>query len=76
MVEYGAGRVFAIEVETTSAPGRDDARHLAWLLDAIGDRFIGGAVPQTCGAGTFELGDKIVAAPIACLWTHIGMASP
>jgi hypothetical protein len=68
VVEYGAGRVFAIEIKATSAPGRDDARHLGWLRDAIGDRFLGGAVLH-CGPRTFELGDKIVAAPIACLWT-------
>lgn len=68
IVEYGGGRLFGFEIKATSAPGRDDARHLAWLRDALGDRFIGGAVLHT-GPRAFMLEDRIVAAPIASLWT-------
>jgi hypothetical protein len=67
IVEYGAGRVFGFEVKATSAPGRDEARHLAWLRDALGDRFIGGAVLHT-GPRAFMVEDRIVAAPISSLW--------
>lgn len=68
IVEYGGGRVFAIEIKAGSAPTRDDARHLAWLRTELGDRFIGGAVLHT-GPRAFRLGDDIVAAPIAALWS-------
>lgn len=67
VVEYGAGRVFAIEIKATAAPGRDDARHLVWMRDALGDRFLGGAVLH-CGPRSFDLDDRIIASPIACLW--------
>lgn len=68
IVEYGGGRVFGFEVKATSAPKRDDARHLAWLRDELGDRFIGGAVLHT-GPRAFILDESIVAAPISSLWS-------
>lgn len=68
VVEYGGGRVFGFEVKIDSAPGRHDARHLVWLRDALGDRFVGGAVLHT-GARAFMLDDRIVAAPISSLWS-------
>lgn len=67
IVEYGGGRVFAIEIKAGNAPTRDDARHLAWLQTELGDRFIGGAVLHT-GPHAFALGQNIAAAPIAALW--------
>lgn len=67
VIEYGGGRVFGIEVKATSAPDRSDARHLVWLRDELGDRFLGGAVLHT-GPRAFSLGAGIVAAPIASLW--------
>lgn len=67
IIEYGGGRIFAFEIKITSAPQRADARHLAWLRDELGDRFLGGAVLHT-GPVPFILDDRIVAAPIATLW--------
>jgi predicted AAA+ superfamily ATPase len=68
VVEYGGGRVFAIEIKAGSAPTRDDARHLMWLRTELGDRFIGGAVLHT-GPRPFRLADDIAAVPIARLWS-------
>lgn len=68
IVEYGGGRVFALEIKATSAPTSRDARHLAWLRAELGDRFIGGAVLHT-GPRAFRLGDDIAAVPIAMLWS-------
>jgi predicted AAA+ superfamily ATPase len=68
IVEYGGGRVFAFEIKASSAPTRDDARHLAWLRTELGDCFIGGAVLHT-GPRAFQLGDDIAAVPIATLWS-------
>jgi hypothetical protein len=67
VVEYGGGRILGLEVKATS-PKSDDARHLAWLRDELGDRFLGGIVLHT-GSRPFPLGDCIVAAPISSLWS-------
>lgn len=67
LVEYGGGRIFCFEIKSTRAPQHDDAKHLMWIRDSLGDRFLGGAVLHT-GPRAFLLDDKIVAAPIAALW--------
>lgn len=67
LAELGGKGVIAIEVKATAAPGARDVRHLAWLRDRLGDRFLAGIVFHT-GPGSFELGRRIQAAPIAALW--------
>jgi predicted AAA+ superfamily ATPase len=67
LAELTANRVVAVEVKATSAPTSDDARHLAWLRDEIGDRFLAGAVLHT-GPRPFSLGDRLLAVPICALW--------
>ncbi|MGB7962879.1 MAG: DUF4143 domain-containing protein [Propionicimonas sp.] len=67
VVEYGGGRVAGIEIKATASPDAHDARHLAWLRDHLGDRFILGVVLHT-GPLDFELGERIIAAPISTLW--------
>jgi predicted AAA+ superfamily ATPase len=67
VAELAGDRVIGIEIKASSAPTRDDARHLAWLRDELGDRFVGGAVLHT-GPRVFQLGDRITAAPISVLW--------
>jgi hypothetical protein len=67
LIEYGAGRVFVFEVKAASAPKRDDARHLIWLRDQLGEQFLGGALLHT-GPRAFELDERIIAAPLAALW--------
>lgn len=67
VLEYGGGKIAAIEIKATAAPSRHDARHLAWLREELGDRFVAGLVLHT-GPQAFELGDRIVAAPISTLW--------
>jgi len=68
IAELGAQRLIALEVKATAAPASDDARHLAWLRGLLGDRFIHGIVFHT-GPRTYELGDRITAAPICILWS-------
>lgn len=68
VVEYGGGRIFGIEIKATSAPKHEDARHLVWLREELGDRFLGGMVLHT-GPRAFLLGEKIVAAPISSTWS-------
>jgi hypothetical protein len=66
--ELGGQRLIAIQIKATAAPdARDDAKHLVWLRDELGDRFVAGVVFHT-GPRVYELTDKIVAAPISALW--------
>ncbi len=67
VVEYGGSGVVAVEIKASAAPGRDDARHLAWLRDQLGKDFLAGVVFHT-GPRAFELDDRIRVLPICALW--------
>jgi predicted AAA+ superfamily ATPase len=67
LAELGGGPVVAFEVKADSAPGKGAARHLSWLKDHLGDRFLHGVVFHT-GPASFALGDSITALPICTLW--------
>lgn len=67
VIELGGSQVAGIEIKSTAAPGRTDARHLEWLRDELGDRFVCGVVLHT-GPRAFELADRVIAAPISTLW--------
>ena len=67
IAELGGGRIIGVEIKASGKVGRSDARHLVWLSKAMEDRFAAGAVLHT-GHDTFELADRIVAAPISTLW--------
>lgn len=66
--ELAGGRLVGIEVKAGSAARPEDARHLAWLRDEVGDRFAAGVVLHT-GSRVYPLGERIIAAPIATLWS-------
>jgi predicted AAA+ superfamily ATPase len=67
LFELGGFRVIAVEVKAASAPDPAAARHLEWLRHELGDRFVRGVVLHT-GPREYQLGDRIVAAPISTLW--------
>jgi predicted AAA+ superfamily ATPase len=67
IAELSAGDVVAIEIKSAAAPKRSDARHLEWLRDRLGERFLAGAVLHT-GPRPFRLSERIFALPIATLW--------
>ena len=69
LLEFGGDRVIGIEVKAGAAPTAGDAKHLAWLRDELGDRFLAGVVLHT-GPRVYSLGERIVAAPISTLWTE------
>lgn len=71
VVEMGGGRVIGIEVKAAAAPKLETARHLAWLRDSLGDRFVAGVVLHT-GSRTWSLGERITAAPISSIWAEPG----
>jgi hypothetical protein len=67
VAELSGERVLAFEVKASSAVTASDARHLAWMRDQFGDRFIGGVVFHT-GPHVFPLGNRITALPIRAIW--------
>jgi uncharacterized protein len=74
IAEAPDGRLVAIEVKATSAPGQSDARHLLWLRDAVPDHFVAGIVLHT-GPRPFALAERIYAIPIAAIWGPRGEPS-
>lgn len=68
LLDLGGGRVVAIEVKASSAPSRADARHLVWLRDQLGERFVRGVVLHT-GPHPFALAERIWALPVCAMWT-------
>ncbi|MFO0873649.1 MAG: DUF4143 domain-containing protein [Phycisphaerales bacterium] len=67
IAEFGAGSIIAFEVKADAAPDAHAARHLAWLRDRLGKRFVAGIVLHT-GPSSFTIGDRLFAAPISTLW--------
>jgi len=67
LAESAGHRIVAIEVKASAAPTLRDARHLSWLQETLGDRFVAGAVLHT-GPAAYELAQGIVALPICTLW--------
>lgn len=67
LAEMGGRQVVAVEVKASAGPTKEAARHLAWLRDELGERFVAGAVLHT-GKRVYSLGERIVAAPIGTLW--------
>jgi predicted AAA+ superfamily ATPase len=75
IAELAGQRVLGIEVKASAAPTRDDAKHLRWLHDELGERFLAGVVLHT-GQRAYELDEKIIAAPIAVLWGLLDLRHP
>jgi uncharacterized protein len=67
IAELSGGDVVAVEIKSSAAPTRDDARHLEWLREQLGERFLAGAVLHT-GPRPFRLAERIFALPICSLW--------
>jgi len=68
--DRSTGRVAAIEVKATSTPDSRSVRHLAFLRDRLGDRFVVGVLLHL-GDQSLPLGDRLWARPISSLWTGI-----
>jgi predicted AAA+ superfamily ATPase len=67
VAELPEDRVIGIEIKATAAPGVSDARHLIWMRDRLGERFLAGAVLHT-GPRPFQLAERVFALPICALW--------
>lgn len=67
VAELGGGKIIGIEIKGGAAPKKEDARHLLWLREKMGDDFLAGVILHT-GPRVYSLEDRIIAAPIATLW--------
>lgn len=67
LAELAGQDLIAFEVKADAAPDQDAARHLAWLRDRLGKRFLRGIVFHT-GPSVFDLSERITAVPICALW--------
>ncbi|MFA5890581.1 MAG: DUF4143 domain-containing protein [Actinomycetota bacterium] len=67
LAELAGGGIVGIEIKANAAPDLAAAKHLAWLRDKLGNRFVAGVVLHT-GPRSYSLADRILAAPIATLW--------
>ena len=67
VAELAGHGLIGVEIKADAAPGADAARHLAWLRDNHDSEFVAGVVLHT-GPRVYELGDRIIAAPISSLW--------
>ncbi len=67
VLESRSGEVVAIEIKASASIRSNDYAGLIKLRDALGDRFVIGAVIYT-GAQTLPLGDRLWALPVSALW--------
>jgi hypothetical protein len=68
LAEFADGRVVAFEIKADAAPAPDAARHLRWLRDALGPRFVAGVALHT-GPRAYRFPDGILALPICAFWS-------
>jgi predicted AAA+ superfamily ATPase len=68
LAELAGQNLLAFEVKADAAPDRNAARHLTWLRDRLGERFLHGVVFHT-GPTPFELSERVTAVPICSLWS-------
>ncbi len=66
LLERG-GRVVGLEVKSGTSVGSEDARHLRWLREQLGDNFHLGVVLYS-GQFAVQLGERLWALPISLLW--------
>jgi predicted AAA+ superfamily ATPase len=67
LLEVPDGRVVAVEVKASASVDEPDLRHLKYLQDRLGDRFVQGIVLYT-GRRPLSFGDGLMALPINLLW--------
>lgn len=66
--DLGRRRVVGVEFKAGAKVDRADARHLVTLREDLGKDFLAGVVLYS-GTHLVELGDRVYAVPLCCLWT-------
>ncbi|WP_193105518.1 ATP-binding protein [Brachybacterium sp. FME24] len=69
VLEFPDGRVFLLEVKSSSTIRADHSRGIRALAERLGDRFLGGAV-LGLSTESRQLADRIWGLPISALWRH------
>jgi hypothetical protein len=67
VIETGSGALVGIEVKAGATVNTGDFKGLRKLADACGDNFKLGVVLFD-GRNSVHFGDRLVAAPMSCLW--------
>lgn len=67
MIETGSGALVGMEAKASATVNTGDFKGLRKLADACGDDFKLGVVLYD-SARTVPFGDRLLAAPISCLW--------
>lgn len=67
LLEDARGRVAGIEVKASAGVGDRDFRHLAYLSQELGSRFVRGVVLYA-GAEALSFGPRMHALPVSALW--------
>ena len=68
VLEDRMGRVAAVEVKLAASVTSHDLKGLASLRDALGDRFVRGAIVYT-GQNVLPMGDRIFAVPLGMMFS-------
>jgi len=68
IIEADDGRVAGIEVKATATVTSGDFQHLVHVRDKLGEAFATGVVLYT-GANQLSFGDRLIALPVATLWS-------
>jgi predicted AAA+ superfamily ATPase len=69
VLEAPRGEVVGIEVKASVSPGANAGRHLRWMRDRLGDRFVAGIILHL-GPTAASFGERIFALPLSVLWGH------
>ena len=69
VIEYPDGTAFLLEIKASQTPQRTHAKGILTLAEALGPKFLGGAV-LCLTQQSHLLGDRIWALPISVLWEH------
>ncbi len=67
IVDLRARGIIGVEIKAKGAIKAAHAKHLMWLRDELGDKFLAGVVFHT-GPNWFTLSERIEAIPICALW--------
>jgi hypothetical protein len=67
LLETPDGRVVAIEVKASASVDERDLRHVKYVQERLGERFVQGVILYT-GPRPLSFGDRMMALPISLLW--------
>jgi uncharacterized protein len=69
VIEARDGSIIAVEVKAAATATVHDARHLVWLRQQMGNRFVAGFLVHT-GPRAVRFEDRILGVPISGLWSR------